>query len=139
MGTTVSSGCFKPPLESGGRGRKGMKVLVVDHEADALIPTVSMFQVMGYDTLAARTADEALALVRAHLDLSVLVAEVDLKPVDGVTLARKARHVIPTIKVVLASAFPASTMDHREGCPGENFHLLHKPLQLSEVAIVLRR
>ena len=139
QGATVSSARQKPPPAPASRGRKGIKVLVVDDEVDFLVATVEMFKVMGYDTVAARTGEEALAVMRGHLDLSVLITEVDMEPMDGVTLARKARTFIPGIKVVLVSAFPTSTMDLCHGSPDEDFHLLLKPLQLSEVAIVLRR
>jgi len=139
QGVTISSARQKPPLASCRRWRKAVKVLVVDGEADVLIPTVEMFKVMGYDTMAAGTGEEALALVRTHPHLSVLVTEVDMEPMDGVTLARQARRLVPAIKVVLVSAFPTSTMDRLHGAPEEDFHLLPKPLQLSEVAIVLRR
>jgi CheY-like chemotaxis protein len=114
-------------------------VLVVDDEADVLFPTVELFRMMGYEPLGAASGAEALAELDANRDFQVLFTDVLMPGMDGVTLARQARRLVPEIKVVLVSAYPESAMDPNLRLPGEDFHFLMKPFLLSEVAIVLRR
>jgi CheY-like chemotaxis protein len=121
-----------------GRRRSGRKVLVVDDQPDALLSTVELFRMMGYEVLEAASGDEAIRILADVPDIEVLFTDVFMPCMDGVRLGREARKLIPGINVILVSGFPASVMDLHAGEPGE-FHFLMKPFLMSEVAIVLRR
>lgn len=121
-----------------GRRRSGRKVLVVDDQPDALVSTVELFRMMGYEVLEAASGDEAIRILAEVPDIEVLFTDVFMPCMDGVHLGREARKLIPGINVILVSGFPASVMDFHAGEPGE-FHFLMKPFLMSEVAIVLRR
>jgi DNA-binding NtrC family response regulator len=121
-----------------GRRRAGRKVLVVDDQPDALLSTVELFRMMGYEVLEAAGGDEAIRILADVPDIEVLFTDVFMPAMDGVHLGREARKLIPGINVILVSGFPASVMDLHAGEPGE-FHFLMKPFLMSEVAIVLRR
>jgi CheY-like chemotaxis protein len=121
-----------------GRRRSGRKVLIVDDQPDALLSTVELFQMMGFEALQADSGDAAIKILSATPDIQVLFTDVFMPCMDGVRLGREARKLIPGINVILVSGSPASAMELHAGEPGE-FHFLMKPFLMSEVAIVLRR
>ena len=112
--------------------------LIVDDEPDVLSATVELFELMGYRVRFAGCGGEALEILRRTPDVQVLYTDVLMPRMDGVTLARKARELSPSIKVVLVSGSPDTVADLHGGDPSE-FDLLMKPVLLSEVAIALRR
>ena len=126
------------PADQPSRRRSGRKVLVVDDQPEALVSTVELFRMMGFDVLDASSGDDAVEVLGQVPDIEVLFTDVFMPRMDGVRLAREARRLIPGINVILVSGFPASAMDLHTGEPGE-FHFLMKPFLMSEVAIVLRR
>ncbi len=81
-------------------------VLVVDDEADLRDLIVEYLQGLGYVTLSASCAEEALALIREHPDIDVLLSDI-LMPggMDGVALANNARDLSPRIRILLASGY----------------------------------
>ena len=113
-------------------------VLVVDDEPDELSATVDLFEGMGYRTCSARCGGLALEILNRNPGIDVLYTDVLMPRMDGVTLARKARALLPAIKVLLVSGSPDSVADLHGGEPCE-FDFLMKPVLPSEVAFALQR
>jgi CheY-like chemotaxis protein len=111
-------------------------VLVVDDEPDVLSATVELFEALGYRALCARCGGEALEILARTPSLKVLYTDVLMPKMSGVTLARRARDLIPNIKVLLVSGSPDTVADLHGGEPHE-FDLLMKPVLPSEVALAL--
>jgi CheY-like chemotaxis protein len=119
-------------------GRRTDRVLVVEDEPDALEAAVAVFEASGYAVLSATCAEEALELMRLTSDIQLLFADVLMPGMDGATLGREARKLIPPIRVVLVSGFPGYAMDAHGGEPGE-FPFLMKPFTMAEVELLLAR
>jgi DNA-binding NtrC family response regulator len=119
------------------RGGK-IKVLVVDDESEPLLDAVGVFREGGFNVLTASSGSEALKVLAAEPGIGMLFTDVLMRGMDGVTLGRKARALVPDIEVVLVSLLPSLAMELHSGEPGE-FSFLMKPFLMSEVELVLRK
>ena len=99
---------------------------------------VAVFETAGYAVLSAASGAQALELIELTTDIQLLFADVMMPGMDGASLGRQARKLIPDIQVVLVSGFPDLAMTDHGGEPGE-FPFLMKPFTMAEVALLLRR
>jgi signal transduction histidine kinase/CheY-like chemotaxis protein len=94
-------------------------VLVVEDEEEVRKVTISLLDELGYSWIAARSGREALAILSAGERIDILFTDVVLpQRLDGVTLAKKALELRPSIGVLLATASLDVSVD---------FPLLPKP------------
>jgi DNA-binding NtrC family response regulator len=114
------------------------RVLVVEDEMEALNAAVAVFERAGYAVLSATCGMEAIELMRLTSDIQLLFADVLMPDIDGASVGREARRLIPGIRVVLVSGFPDHVMNVHGGEPGE-FPFLMKPFTMAEVALLLGR
>jgi CheY-like chemotaxis protein len=121
-----------PATES---GATRLKALVVDDEADVLEVAVELFKAMGYEVFPARSGKEAVDLMNKHSDIDVLLTDVVMPEMDGLTVGREARRLFPQLKIILVSGFPASAL--ASAGPRE-FDFLLKPYSKSQLAKLLR-
>jgi CheY-like chemotaxis protein len=122
------------------------RILVVDDEPLVRDLVREVLVREGYAVLHAHTAEEALALVRAHEHDRVpdlLVTDLTMPGMDGVTLARTLRTAYPTLVALLMSGGPA---DHRLDCAGDlhgadaagPFFFLQKPFSIEGLRKAVR-
>ncbi len=114
------------------------RVLIVEDEHEALEAAVAVFESAGYSVLSATSGAQALELISLTNDIQVLFADVLMPGMDGASLGREARKLIPDIRVVLVSGSPDRAMSDHGGEPGE-FPFLLKPFTMAEVSLLLRR
>jgi CheY-like chemotaxis protein/anti-sigma regulatory factor (Ser/Thr protein kinase) len=117
----------------------GLRVLVVDDDPDALEMTSVILQQAGADTLASRSAAEALTVVQAWRP-DVIVADIEMPEEDGYAFIRKVRALnsdqggkIPAIAVT-AYGRPEDRM--RALAAGFSMHL-PKPVDPGELRTVV--
>jgi CheY-like chemotaxis protein len=85
---------------------EGVRVLVVDDDADALSMVRELLETAGANVTTALSADEALALIeRQPPDL--LLSDIGMPSVDGFELIRRVRQLAPAIRHVPAAALTA--------------------------------
>lgn len=113
------------------------KALIVDDQPDVLHVAVELFKTMGYDVLSATSGLDAIEILKRTTDINVLFSDVRMPVMDGLTLGREARKVVPGIKVILVSGFaPPALTQENHGL--RDFHFLRKPFRMSEVVKMLR-
>ncbi len=127
VGTTFS--ILLPMAEAGSEGgaarpveparhvaRPGASVLVVDDEAALLEIASAYLTKMGYRVRTALDGPRALLAVAADPNIDLLVTDI-LMPggMDGVALAREARQLVPDLRVIFTSGFPAQALRARRG------------------------
>lgn len=79
-------------------------ILIVDDEADMLETCARIFRRSGYTCLTTASGQEALALLeRVHPDL--ILTDLRLHRMDGLTLLRQAKQLAPEIPVVIFTAY----------------------------------
>ena len=80
----------------------GLKILLVEDEASIRENTADLLAHYGHTILHAATAEEAMALLQAG-ELDVLMTDISLPGMSGMTLAETARSLMPALHVVFAS------------------------------------
>ena len=113
------------------------EVLVVDDQPDVLNVAIELFRSMGYDVLSANNGEDALEILQRTPDIDVLFSDVVMPGMSGIDLGRNARHLIPGIKVVLASGYTAS-VPTKGNSGAEDFKFIQKPYRMSEIVKMLR-
>jgi CheY-like chemotaxis protein len=112
-------------------------VLVVEDEATVLDIACGFLTRLGYRTVAARDAEEALIRLREHPEVDLLFTDVSLPDMDGVSLAIAARALRPDIAVVYTSAnLSSAALDRLH--PEERAAVLAKPYRREGLAYQLR-
>jgi PAS domain S-box-containing protein len=118
---------------------RGGKVLVVDDEVDLLDIAVAYLEQMGYTAFQAVDGASALALIDRERDIALVITDVIMPGgMNGAELVKKIRQLLPAIKVIYSSGFPADALSERSGTVVEGL-LLHKPYQRAEFDAMVHR
>lgn len=109
------------------------KILVVEDDGDLLPMIKSMLQSLGEVTLA-NDGQEALDLIRHGLKPDVIVTDVMMPRVDGVTLAKtlKKQPELAAIPLVMLTA-KSGPLDMVTGINAGARHYVTKPFKASEL------
>jgi len=87
---------------------------------------------LGWEVVAARTGREAIRLVKRGMVVDVLLTDLKLPDVDGITVARTVSRVLPGTRVVFMSgSAPAVALEPRDA------PFLLKPFSKSALAEAL--
>lgn len=114
---------------------KGQTILVVEDDDAVRRLSIARIEALGYRTLSASNADEALAVLDAHRDVHAMFADIVMPGMmNGFSLAQRVRSERPDIAILLTSGF-APDVDTREA---EEFGLLQKPYRQADLATRLR-
>lgn len=113
------------------------QILVVDDEANLRRVLGAVLEREGYDVFLAADGREALGVLANH-HVDVVVTDVRMPEVDGMTLLREVQRVDADIPVVMITAH--STVDNAVlALKSGAFDYLTKPFEQSEVKDVVRR
>ncbi|MEN9800802.1 MAG: sigma-54 dependent DNA-binding response regulator, partial [Pseudomonadota bacterium] len=91
------------PVDAVGTVRRG-RVLVVDDQRNMRATTALVLRTEGYQVSEAPDGEEALRLL-ASTPVDLLLTDLKMEPMDGLTLLRKALEVSPQTQVVLMTAY----------------------------------
>lgn len=139
-GTTVS--LFIPSLGSEDAGQTSSsetfdKALVVDDQPDVLDMAAELFRTLGYEVLSANNGEEAVEVLKKNPDIEILFSDVIMPGMSGIDLGQRARDLIPSIKVILASGYAMPDLK-LEGTDTNEFQFVSKPYRISEIVKKLR-
>ncbi len=108
-------------------------VLVVEDELLIRMDAVEMIVAAGYDVLEAANADQAIEILEARADISVVFTDIQMPgSIDGLKLAHAVRHRWPPVKIVTCSGHIKVI---QEDLP-EGARFLPKPYSKSEIAVM---
>jgi DNA-binding NtrC family response regulator len=106
-------------------------VLIVDDEESFLMLLDHYLMKNGFHVKTASNSNQALNLVDQET-FDVAILDVNMSPVDGITLLTELKKRSPSTRVIMATAYP--TPDLRNECMRRGAsEFLTKPLDLSEV------
>jgi PAS domain S-box-containing protein len=128
-----------PPLEPVGPSLQGVSVVVVDDDADTRDLIQMVLSQRGAHVFTAATAEEALALIRAHRP-DILLSDIAMPGADGYELIRRVRSLGPAqggrIKAAALTAYARTEDRLRALWAGFETHV-PKPVQPNELAAVV--
>jgi two-component system NtrC family sensor kinase len=109
-------------------------VLIVEDDAMVADVSAALVQQIGYRTLMAASAREALDMLTREADIVLVFSDIVMPGnMDGVQLARTVRERFPQVPVLLTSGYARVA----EGAAGE-FSILRKPYELSALSRAVR-
>jgi PAS domain S-box-containing protein len=112
------------------------KILLVEDDATVLALTLDVLTGLGYRVTTATNASEALERLHVDPDIDLLFTDVVMPGgVNGLSLARTARELRPTLRVLLTSGF----IGEDRAMNGREFPLLDKPYEAAQLATTLRK
>ena len=111
------------PIENIGN----LKVLVVEDNPDLRNMALYSFKRMGFETRAASSGTEAIALVEKTPDIDLLFTDVVMPGgMSGLDLARRLKKSIKNLKVIYTSGYPETAITVQQELKS-NEEFLHKP------------
>ena len=128
----------QPQAESVTRGQREL-VLVVEDDKGVRALTVELLHRLGYRTLAAGDAKEALHRLESAPDVSLMLADVVLPGgKNGAELAREVTRMRPGLPVLFMSGYTEDALIHN-GRLGAGVRLLEKPFSTNDLAKAVRK
>lgn len=112
-------------------------VLIVDDLLSIHEMLEAVIQPTGYSTAFATDGEKALARYKAE-KYDLVLADIDMKPMDGITLLRQLRAYDPTAVVIIMTAY-ASTESAVQALKFGAFDYLQKPFRVDDLIATLRR
>jgi CheY-like chemotaxis protein len=109
---------------------ESVTVLVVDDNPGVRATAVDMFRALGFEVYDAYNGADALNILAAHREISLLFTDVRMPGMSGTELVKEARELRPDLKIVLTSGYV-------DGPPVKNVPFLRKPYRVSELAALV--
>jgi CheY-like chemotaxis protein len=113
-----------PILEGANKGR----ILIVDDDESVRETLADLLEILGYRPLQAADAREALIILHRDADVDVLVTDLTMPGMDGITLIRYARELRHNLPAILLTGY-AEQVASSATIAGDAFHVLHKPVE----------
>ena len=122
------------PAAGAGDWLSGVRLLVVDDDADVREIAHEMLTEMGASVTGAEGAAAALLHLRTGADIDLVLADLTMPHVNGLELAREIALLLPQMPVVLMTGYGASAMEDS----GSNIRAtLQKPFRADTLGKVL--
>jgi CheY-like chemotaxis protein len=130
---STAEGASDAPVEGGDEA-----ILIVEDDLMVRQYVVTQVQSLGYRTLAATNAAEALTIIDQGVTIDLLFTDVVMPgAINGRQLATEALHRRPTLKVLYTSGYSQSAMVH-DGRLEAGVLLLAKPYHKVDLARMIR-
>ena len=110
-------------------------VLIVEDEALVRMTALDMIEEAGFEILEATNADEAILLLEARRDITVVFTDIEMPgSMNGLRLAEAVRDRWPPVKIIATSGHYVV----RDGDLPSGGLFLAKPYSLSQISSALR-
>ncbi|HEY1092214.1 MAG TPA: PAS domain S-box protein [Burkholderiaceae bacterium] len=125
--------------DSGERVPPGLKVLMVEDDAEVRAVARNFLQTLGCQVTACATGEEALLMLTPQADFALLLSDIALGAgMRGTQLATLAQQRFPSLAVLLMSGFSAELLDADRESPAD-WELLPKPYSRDQLARAIAR
>jgi two-component system response regulator HydG len=112
-------------------------VLIVDDLVSIHEMLEAVIQPTGFATMFATDGEKALVRYKAE-KYDLVLADIDMKPMDGITLLKQLKQYDPSAVVIIMTAY-ASTESAIQALKFGAFDYLQKPFRVDELLATLRR
>ncbi|UYZ63808.1 adenylate/guanylate cyclase domain-containing protein [Hymenobacter weizhouensis] len=118
------------------------KILVVDDEADLELLIKQKFRrkirEQVYEFVFASNGEEALHTLRQHPDLDIILSDINMPVMDGLTLLSKLPEVSPVVKTVMVSAY-GDMENIRTAMNRGAFDFVCKPVDFQDLEVTMEK
>lgn len=118
------------------------KILVVDDEADLEILVKQKFRKKIreniYEFVFAQNGAEALERIEEHPDLDIILSDINMPVMDGLTLLSRLPEVNPTLKAVVVSAY-GDMQNIRTAMNRGAFDFVCKPVDFDDLDLTMQK
>lgn len=118
------------------------KILIVDDEPRILLLMSSLLKANGYTVETARDGESALSVLRANAGneggVDIVVTDLRMSPMDGLTLFKHIRELAPAMPVILLTAY-ATVETAIDAMKSGVFDYLTKPFKIDDMLACLKR
>jgi adenylate cyclase len=118
------------------------KILVVDDEVDLELLVKQKFRRKirenVYEFIFAHNGEDALALVQAHPDIDVILSDINMPVMDGLTLLTKLTASHPVLKTVMVSAY-GDMQNIRAAMNLGAFDFVCKPVDFEDLDVTIEK
>jgi two-component system, NtrC family, response regulator PilR len=113
------------------------KILVVDDEASIVEVLKTLLGRAGYSVSVASNGSDAVKKLEAEA-FDLLISDVRMEPMDGITLLRKAREIHEHIAIIMITAY-ATVETAVEAMKNGAFDYVCKPFKIDELMLTVQR
>ena len=106
-------------------------ILIVDDEVDLTKTLKGFFTALGYDMLMAFDGDEAVKVIDSVNNIDLILLDIKMPKVDGITILKKLRKEHPKTKVIVITAYDKESKEAVEKIGINGF--LAKPIDMSKL------
>jgi len=106
-------------------------ILIVDDEVDLTRTLKGFFVALGYDMLTAFDGNEAVKVIDSIKSIDLILLDIKMPGVDGVTILKKVRKEHPKTKVIVITAYDKESKLAVENIGVNGF--LAKPIDISKL------
>lgn len=114
------------------------KILIVDDEARILMLLQSLLRANHYEALTAKSGEEALRMLKEDPSFDIVITDLRMSPMDGMTLFYEIRKLYPAIPVILLTAY-ASVETAIDAMKNGAVDYITKPFKVDEMIATLKR
>ncbi len=120
-----------PPVSSG-KDLKGTRILLAEDESAVRLFAARALKNKGFAVTACDCGESALEEARKDRHFDLLLTDMTMPGMDGATLAKEVKDLIPSVKVIIMSGF---SEDIAKGALADNeeIHFLGKPFNLDQI------
>ena len=118
------------------------KILVVDDEADLEVLVKQKFRRKirenEYEFIFAQNGEEALQKIKEHPDLDIILSDINMPVMDGLTLLTHLPDANPTVKAVVVSAY-GDMQNIRTAMNRGAFDFIMKPVDFDDLDVTMQK
>jgi len=113
------------------------KILLVDDEASILSVLSVLLKAEGYEVIPVDNGEKAIELIKST-PFDLMISDIRMRPVDGITLLKSARELRPTMSVLMITGY--GTIETAvEALKYGAFDYITKPFKVDELLITVQR
>ena len=113
------------------------KILLVDDEASILSVLSVLLKAEGYEVVPVDNGEKAMELIKST-PFDLMISDIRMRPVDGITLLKSARELRPAMSVLMITGY--GTIETAvESLKYGAFDYITKPFKVDELLITVQR
>jgi YesN/AraC family two-component response regulator len=112
-------------------------ILIVDDEEETRLGLSKLLSIKGYNVLTASNGVEALEVLR-NKSASVIITDIKMPEMDGLTFLREIKKQIPAVNVVIITGY-GEVETYLEAMNLGAIEFLHKPIQFGDLEKILKK